>query len=502
MLKSEILGKGNIVGILLTFSLVIMAYDVNSQQLFLGPSTKQPAAAFGYSISHTDLWLIAGAKDDTTQAGRTGAAYFFKYENDVWVEKQKVGPDNGADGDFFGISVSIYGNYAIVGSNGNDAQGINAGAVFVYKNEDDLWIYKQKLMPHAGSGFDEFGIGVSIAKELIVVGAYSDAENGPFSGAAYIYSLVDDNWLEDDKVLPDDGASDDKFGRSVDTDGERVIVCGVLNDDQGEDSGSAYIFSKSGDTWQQEAKLLAPDGSANDRFGRSVGIDHEYAAVGAVLDDDNGNSSGSVYVYHDEANGWQMQQKIIAGDGQAEDFFGYSLSLADRYLIVGAHNDDDFGMNSGSAYLFSRTGVSWTQIEKYHADDSQEGDNYGESVFIDDTWISFGSPYYSTINGLTGAAFTTDAPLRVGIADREELSISVYPNPVAGELHINLPQPYSIAVELTVIDVKGEKVLRAFYQSESSSTVISLDVAGLQQGLYLVRIKWRAGVVTARFYRQ
>lgn len=93
----------------------VPALSLYAQQLQLVPSTEQPLAAFGYNISHADIWLIAGAKDDSTQSGSTGAAYFFKYENDAWVEKQKIGPESGADGDLFRISVSMYGNYAIVG---------------------------------------------------------------------------------------------------------------------------------------------------------------------------------------------------------------------------------------------------------------------------------------------------------------------------------------------------------------------------------------------------
>jgi hypothetical protein len=337
MLKTGFLGDVQhwVIIILILTTIFINSSDVKAQQLQLLPSTKQPSAAFGYSISHSDLWLIAGAKDDTTQLGRTGAAYFFKFEDGEWLEKQKVGPDIGADGDFFGISVSLNGSYAIVGANGDDTQGVNAGAAFVYKLDNDNWVFKQKLLPRKGNGFDEYGIAVAMEKELIVVGAYSDSENGPFSGAAYIYSLTDNNWVEEDKVMSADGAADDKFGRSVDTDGEKVIICGVLNDDLGADSGSAYIFSKVEDNWQQETKLLPPDGAANDRFGRSVGIDNEYVAVGSVLDDDNGNSSGSVYIFHDAAGSWEFHKKLTANDGQPEDFFGYSLSLAGHYLVVG-----------------------------------------------------------------------------------------------------------------------------------------------------------------------
>ncbi len=244
-------------------------------------------------------------------------------------------------------------------------------------------------MPHAGNGFDQYGIGVSMAEALMIVCAYSDSENGSFSGATYVYTIVNGFWTEDEKILPDDGTADDKFGRSVDTDCKKVIICGVLNDDKGVDSGSAYIFSKQDNSWQQEIKLLSSDGEANDRFGRSVCIDGEYAAVGSVLDDDNGNSSGSVYIFHKETDGWEMQAKITPDDGH--------------------------GLNSGSVYLFNRIGAKWDQTEKFNAENAGEGDNYGEAVFIDTAWICIGSPYFPTDSGITGAAFTIPTPKPLGI---------------------------------------------------------------------------------------
>ena len=462
------------------------------------PSTEQDVAAFGYSITHTSEWLLVGAKDDSTSADITGAAYFFKLENEIWIEKQKVISDKGAAGDLFGISVSMSGDYAVVTANGDDSHGSNTGAAFVYKNENNVWVFKQKLLPHSGSGFDEYGIGVSMVGDLMVVGAYSDFENGQFSGAAYIYSLEDGVWLEEAKIFPDDGSSEDKFGRSVNTDGEKVIVCGVLNDDSGMDSGSAYIFSKHEGDWLQEVKLLAPDGEENDRFGRSVSIDGEYAAVGSVLDDDNGESSGSVYVYHNEFDGWRMQTKITPTDGQAGDFFGYSLAMNGRYLVVGAHNDDNFGMNSGSAYLFTRLGITWSETEKFNPEVQQEGANFAESVNIDDTWISFGAPYYLTSNGKTGAAFTRPAPMPLGVIEEKLNSFKAYPNPALNRLYLdNLDSDF----ELTILNATGRTITNWKYLYQPNLGTATIDISSLDSGVYVIQVKAKSGYSTSKFLK-
>lgn len=118
----------------------------------------------------------------------------------------------------------------------------------------------------------------------MVIGAYNDDTNGFFAGAAYIYELENEDWIEKVKLLPEEVSREDKFGRSVGTDGQKVIIGSVLSDEQGIDSGSAYVFAKNEtSSWIQEAKLLAPDGEANDRFGRSVGIIHDRVAIGPFL---------------------------------------------------------------------------------------------------------------------------------------------------------------------------------------------------------------------------
>lgn len=477
-----------LIGILLFSKLVYAQFST------LVPSTQQESAAFGYHIAHEGDWLLVGAKTDSTDFGITGAAYFFKRTLDSWIEVQKVIPDVGADGDLFGISVSISGDYAVVAANGDDTQGINGGAAYVYKLEGDHWNQHQKLLPHQGTGFDEYGIGVSMKDNLMVVGAYSDNENGPFSGAAYIYRLVNDNWVEEAKILPDDGASDDKFGRSVHTDGEQVIVCGVLNDDLGDNSGSAYIYIKDNNEWIQEVKLLSPDGAANDRFGRSVGIGLEYAAVGSVLDDDNGSKSGSVYIYHKVETGWEYQAKITPDDGRADDFFGYALSLYKNHLVVGAHNDDDFGLNSGSAYLFTRSGTSWLQIEKFHASNPYEGENFGEAVHIDDNWISFGTPYGLKGDVTTGYAEVVSAPVTTSLDSETFDAISIYPNP-AGDFII-IDNPTLEVDKIRIYGLNGREEVIPILNSKGKT-----DISNLKPGVYILRLDEGVNIYYRRFIK-
>ena len=161
------------------------------------------------------------------------------------------------------------------------------------------------------------------------------------------------------KLLASDGAANDQFGYSVSLsgDGSTAIVGARLDDDKGSDSGSAYIYVRSGSTWTQQAKLVASDGAANDQFGYSVSIssDGSTAIVGAYYDDDKGTGSGSAYVYVRSGSTWTQQAKLLASDSADSDQFGSSVSISadGSTALVGARYDDDKGTSSGSAYVYN-----------------------------------------------------------------------------------------------------------------------------------------------------
>ena len=179
------------------------------------------------------------------------------------------------------------------------------------------------------------------------------------------------HWNETAKLTASDGHSTDYFGYAVSAFRNRAIVGAYMDDDDnGDRSGSAYVFQKNQSTgiWAETAKLKASDGAAGDQFGRSVSISGKIVIVGAYRDDDYGYNSGSLYVYEmNESTGvWSEAAKLTASDGAAGDFFGCSVSVSGNIVIAGAYGDDDNGLNSGSAYVFEKnesTGI-WIETAK------------------------------------------------------------------------------------------------------------------------------------------
>ena len=129
-----------------------------------------------------------------------------------------------------------------------------------------------------------------------------------------------------------------------------------------------------------ETRLTASDGAEADWFGHSISICGDYAIVGAYYDDDNGSNSGSAYIFKRSGTSWSQQAKLIASDGAGSDYFGCSVSISGEYAIVGAYGNDDNGLNSGSAYIFHRNGTSWSEQAKLTASDAAESDIFGSSI--------------------------------------------------------------------------------------------------------------------------
>ena len=169
------------------------------------------------------------------------------------------------------------------------------------------------------------------------------------------------------KLTASDAAEGDQFGRRVSVSGDLAIVGARRDDDAGGESGSAYIFRRTGTNWSEEAKLTASDPAAGDFFGFSVSISGDLAIVGAPFDDDAGNQSGSAYVFRRTGTSWSQEAKLTATEAAADDQFGVSVSISGDLAVVGAFGDDDAGSTSGAAYIFRRTGTSWAEEAKLTA---------------------------------------------------------------------------------------------------------------------------------------
>ncbi len=369
----------------------LLQIQINSDKL-----TASDGAAsdhFGISVATSGDTAIVGAlgNDDN------GSAYVFTRTGTVWGQQDKLTADDGAADDAFGSSVAISGDTVIVGAHHDDDKGNSSGSAYVFTRTGTVWGQQDKLTADDGTADDAFGRSVAISGDTVIVGAHGNGDNG----SAYIFVRDAITWSQQAKLTADDGAALDAFGISVGISGDTVIV-GAHNDD---DKGSAYIFVRNGITWSQQDKLTASDGTILDHFGWSVDISGDTVIVGALDDDDNGDSSGSAYVFTRTGTIWSQQDKLTASDGSGGHEFGRSVAISGDAAIAGAHNDDDKGNSSGSAYVFTRTGTIWSQQDKLTASDGSADDHFGWSVAISGSTVIVGA-YGDEDNGsLSGSAY-------------------------------------------------------------------------------------------------
>ncbi len=300
-----------------------------------------------------------------------------------WNEVQKLITSDGAFEDYAGHSVSIHGDFAILGTPEDDDNGDESGSAYIFHFDGTNWIEQQKLLASDGAVDKYFGTAVSIYGNYAVVGAIGDDYNGFNTGSVYIFHYDGSSWTEQQKISASDGVASDNFGDAVSINNDYIVVGAYGDDNNGASSGSIYIFHYDGSSWIEQQRILANDGAANDVFGCSVSIDGNYIAVGASGDENTWRRSGSVYIYNYDGSNWVFQQKITASDAFQDDFFGVSVSLSGNRVLVGSYGDDDNGVNSGSAYFYKFNGTGWIEEQKITASDGDSTKQSG-SLLVND----------------------------------------------------------------------------------------------------------------------
>ncbi len=348
---------------------------------------------FGSFVAISGNTALVGAYSDDDDGTDSGSAYILEQQQDgSWLETAKLLASDGTLYDKFGYSVAISGTTALVGSYGDDDNESASGSAYIFQQQQDgSWLETAKLLASDGASDDLFGRSVAISETTALIGSYGDDDNGTNSGSAYIFEQqVDGTWLETAKLLASDGASDDYFGRAVAISGTTAMI-GAYNDDE---KGSAYIFQQQQDgSWLETAKLLASDGASDDRFGYNIAISGTIALVGNYADDDNESSSGSAYIFQQQQDGsWLETTKLLASDGASSDYFGHSVDISGTIALVGAYGDDDNESASGSAYIFEQQqDGSWPETAKLLASDGSIAEQFGYSVAISGTAAIAGS---------------------------------------------------------------------------------------------------------------
>ena len=313
-----------------------------------------------------------------------GSAVVYNRVSGSWVEITTLTPSISQAGAAFGSSVAIHNDLIVVGEPFNSVNGANSGSAHVYKRTNGNWAQIAQLYPSDPAIDSFFGHSVDVYNDTIVVGAKGRNSN---TGAVYVYGLVDNLWTQQDILVANDASPNSNFG-----------VCSIHKDtvavgaETSGDTGAAYVFYRSSGIWGQQSKLIGSTVSINDQFGYSVDVYENTVVVGSPNDNPIGSGSGSAYVYFRQGATWEEQTKLIGSAVSFQDKFGTSVSIFENVVAVGAPYDDEVVQDTGSVYIFTREETQWTERERLQVEGLAETDLYGYSVSMDNTTLVVGAP--------------------------------------------------------------------------------------------------------------
>ena len=342
--------------------------------------------------------------------------------------------------DRFGHSVAVSGDVAVVGAYWEDSGGSNAGAAYVYERSQGgvgNWGEVKKLIASDAEAGDFFGSSVAIDGDTAVVGASRE-------GAAYVFQRNQGgagNWGEVKKLVASDAQFGDRFGNSVAVSGDIAVVGAFLEDAGGLSSGAAYVFHRNqggAGNWGELIKLTASDAQAFNHFGTSVSVTGDTAVVGASREGAGGVDGGAAYVFQRDPGGpdhWGEVKRLAASDAQSGDRFGTSVAVSGNNAVVGAFGADTGIFDTGAAYMFGRDqgGVdNWGEVKKLTASDAQNADFFGWSVSASGDTAVVGAIGEDIGKGKDGGSFAGAAYVFDLLLPKSTPTPTRTPDPVGG----------------------------------------------------------------------
>ena len=301
---------------------------------------------YGNSVSiYGDFAIVGSYSDDEQLIADCGSAYIYQKKGTNWVNIQKLSSNELRSN--FGTTVAISERFAFISS--------SKQSVYIYKRNENLWEFHSKLS--INESYSSFGCSLSVFEDYIFIGDKDDDDIASNGGAVYIYyyNPNSDEWLFYQKLNPNKKISNFRFGKQISAYHDFAFIAA---------DESVYIFKKNesteSETWEQVSILLA-DTENSLNFGVSVSISDEYAIVGANRE----NEEGSVYIYKKESENWVFNSKLKPDYSVENGNFGTSVSISNNYLVVGCGT-----YSNPSAYIFFNNEGVWTQEKKYKDNDN------------------------------------------------------------------------------------------------------------------------------------
>ena len=381
-----------------------------------------PMVIGNHMITYTD-------EDANGESGHSPALKVV-IKDDVFTMLQQVNyikASNTGSNDLFGGATAISGNTLVIGARGEDNL---SGAVYVFvKSPAGIWSQEAMLKASNFGSSDTFGSSVDIFDDTVVVGApLEDSDstgNGDSlaeSGAVYIFKRTGTTWAQQAMLKASNADSNDNFGSSVSISADKIAIAATGEDSSGTgifaspltnniltDSGAVYIYTRTGETWNNTAFIKTETSVVSQKFGYDLSLYGDTLVVstpfnnsdstGVYIDESSGSNggainSGAVYVFDFSTGNWLAEAFIKASNTESGDNFGQSVALYNDTIVVGAKQEssnstaadgDESNNNAsgaGAAYVFVKQGSNWSQQAYLKASRVNANDNFGFAVDV------------------------------------------------------------------------------------------------------------------------
>ncbi len=344
---------------------------------------------FGVSASLSGDTAVAGAMGAQVGGVASGAALVYVRDGTSWIRQATLSDASAAANAYFGHTVAIDGDTVAVGAPGGPTT-FGPGSVYVYVRSNGLWSLQQHILATDGSNLDQFGYSVALSGDTLLVGAPSDSPGTPYGqGSAYVYTRTAGVWSQQAKFTETTPAVAHYFGSQVALHGDTAMV--------GASAANAYrgaveVFVRNDGTWSRQTRLVAADGEAGDQFGGAIAVHGDTAAIGAFLDDIDGQQwKGSTHVFARNNGVWALQQQLLLDDSGSTPQFGLGVAIDEDDLLVGARVETVSLTFQGAAVHYRRDGATWVRQQKLVAGDAQSDAAFGHALALSGTNVMVGA---------------------------------------------------------------------------------------------------------------
>ena len=348
---------------------------------------------FGYDLALDGDRALIGIPGDQNNRG---AACFFTRSGTTWTEGQAIFPADGEADDYFGYSVALDGDTALIGAPLDSSPTVpDSGSARVWIHNGSQWVEQATLRQQVATTGDSFGSSVAVDGDTALVGAPGDDS---LAGSANVFTRNGTLWAHRAKLVI--GANVIRFGWSVGLSGNTAVGSGFWYRPENLPAvpytGSAAVFTGSGSSWALQQRLGSDSGTDEKGFGMSAAVDADTVLIGAYWDQDAvyGYIDSRVHAFSRAAAVWSPQGHLDAGDGKYRTHFGSALAFEGDVAVFGTDEDTTpRGYRAGAAYVMTRTAGVWTNAGRFYPADGKIHDRFGVSAAIQGDTILVGSNY-------------------------------------------------------------------------------------------------------------